>query len=57
VGAIVAVNIVIYSGIDGGYEATPIEVFEEKPAVGLASIFVVVICAISGAGVAARGDD
>ena len=37
-GAIVAVNFVIYAGIDDGYEATIAEVFRQNTFVGLVTI-------------------
>jgi hypothetical protein len=37
-GAIVAVNVVIYAGIEGGYEATIGEVFEQNVLVGVLAV-------------------
>jgi hypothetical protein len=42
VGAILAVNVVIYPGIDDGYEASVRQVFDEKPAVGVLAATVLV---------------
>lgn len=44
VGAVIAVNVVIYSGIERGYEATIPEVFRENVFVG----FVVVAILVAG---------
>lgn len=38
VGAIVSVNIVIYSGVERGYQATPSEVFAYSPLVGILAV-------------------
>jgi multisubunit Na+/H+ antiporter MnhB subunit len=50
VGAVVAVNVVIYSGIDRGYEASPAEVFDQNALVGV--VVVVVLLAGPALGVA-----
>lgn len=54
VGAIAAVNIVIFSGIEDGYEATPEQVFDENPAVGVIAALVFCVCVGGGAMIAGR---
>ena len=53
-GAIVAVNLVIYSGIEDGYEASLPEVFSENLFVGLATVGVLCAGPIVGVIVARR---
>ena len=43
VGAIAAVNVVIYSGIDDGYEATLGEVFDQYPVVGVIAVGLILL--------------
>lgn len=52
VGAIVAVNVVIYSGIDDGYETTLGEVFYQTPAVGVVAVAFVLLGLLAGIAVA-----
>lgn len=54
VGAIAAVNIVIFSGIEDGYEATPAQVFDESPVVGIIAALAFCVCIGIGALVAGR---
>jgi len=54
VGAIAAVNIVIYSGIDRGYEASPSDVFSQSPVVGILALAALVAGPITGAYLARR---
>jgi hypothetical protein len=42
IGAIAAVNVVIYSGIEGGYQATLPEVFRQNLVVGLLTVAILV---------------
>jgi hypothetical protein len=51
---IVAVNVVIYSGVEGGYEAGLQEVFEHSVLTGLVVVAVVVTCPVLGVLVARR---
>lgn len=37
---IAAVNLVIYAGIERGYEASLIQVFEQRPAIGVLTILI-----------------
>lgn len=48
VGAIVSVNIVIYSGVDRGYQATPSEVFAHSPLVGMLAVLALVAGPVAG---------
>ncbi|MDX2342382.1 MAG: hypothetical protein QNL12_00920 [Acidimicrobiia bacterium] len=48
IGMVLAVNIVIFSGIDGGYEASPAEVFAENPIVGTVAAIVLAGAPIAG---------
>jgi hypothetical protein len=48
IGAILAVNLVIYAGIEGGYEATPLEWLEQNPAVGIVGVLLLVIGPLAG---------
>lgn len=52
-GAIVAVNVVITSGIDRGYEATILEIFRENVLVGIVTVTVLASGPVLGV-VAAR---
>lgn len=47
-GAVVAVNVVIYSGIEEGYEASLIEVFEQNFAVGIVTVAILLAGPILG---------
>jgi hypothetical protein len=53
-GLIASINVVIFGGIDAGYEATPIEVFEENVLVGMIALLVLVAGPIVGITVALR---
>lgn len=48
VGAVAAVNIVIFTGIDGGYEASLPEVFRQSPAVGVVTVLVLLAGPVFG---------
>jgi hypothetical protein len=48
VAGIVAVNVVIYSGIDAGYEAGIGEVFDYNPLVGVAVVAILVLGPVLG---------
>ena len=52
VGAIAAVNVVIYSGIDDGYEATLGEVFDQYPIVGVIAVGLILLGPAVGIAVA-----
>jgi len=54
IGAIVAVNVVIFGGIDGGYEATPAEVFRQNTVVGVLMVAVLVAGPVVGVVTARR---
>ena len=54
VGAITAVNVVIFSGIDDGYEASLSEVFSQNLVIGLATVAILVAGPIVGVIVARR---
>lgn len=54
VGAITSVNIVIFSGIEDGYEATPAQVFDENPVIGMVATLTLIGCILGGAVVARR---
>ena len=47
-GAIAAVNVVIYSGIDGGYEATLGEVFDQYPVVAVIAVGLILLGPAAG---------
>jgi len=53
-GAIVAVNLVIYAGIDRGYEATIAEVFRQSVVVGVFTVAVLVAGPVVGVWIARR---
>jgi hypothetical protein len=53
-GAIASVNVVIFSGIEDGYEAWPFEVFEENALVGVIAIVVLVAGPVIGVIIALR---
>lgn len=38
IGLVIAVNVVIFSGVDNGYEATPVEVLEQRPVAAMVSV-------------------
>lgn len=48
IAAVVAVNIVIYSGIERGYEATIPEVFRQSPIVGITTVAILAAGPILG---------
>lgn len=48
VAAVVAVNVVIFSGIDEGYEASPTDVFEQSALVGVLVVAVLVAGPVLG---------
>ena len=52
--AIVAVNVVIYSGIEGGYEATIPEVFRQNAAVGIVVLAILAAGPVAGVVLARR---
>lgn len=54
VAAIVAVNVVIASGVDRGYEASLGEVFEENPVAGVITVAVLVAGPVVGVWTAKR---
>ena len=54
VGAIVAVNFVIYSGIEGGYEASIPEVFRQNAAVGIVTVSILLAGPVVGVVLARR---
>jgi membrane protein DedA with SNARE-associated domain len=53
-GAVAAVNVVIYAGIEGGYEANLAEVFRQSVPVGIAAVALLVAGPIVGVLVARR---
>ena len=54
VGAVVAVNVVIYSGIDRGYQASIPEVFRESVLIGLLVVAILVAGPVVGVWIARR---
>ena len=54
VGAIVAVNIVIFSGIERGYETSLLEVYRQRPLIGVIVTVVLIAGPIAGVIVARR---
>ncbi|MBT8202061.1 MAG: hypothetical protein HKN74_00110 [Acidimicrobiia bacterium] len=54
VGAIVSVNVVIFAGIEDGYEATITEVFSENALVAIAAILLLAAGPIIGVLIALR---
>lgn len=54
VGAIVSVNIVIYSGVEDGYQATPSEVFSHSPVFGVLAVLALIAGPVAGVLVARR---
>lgn len=52
VGAILAVNLVIFAGIDSGYEASPREIFEQNWIVGVLTVAILISGPILGVVVA-----
>jgi len=54
VGVVAAVNLVIFSGIDGGYEASIGEVLRQNPIIGVMTIALLVAGPIVGVLVARR---
>ncbi len=53
-GAIAAVNFVIYSGVEQGYEASLVEVFEHSPIVGVVTVMILLAGPVLGVFVARR---
>jgi hypothetical protein len=53
-GAIVAVNIVIYTGIEGGYEASITDVFQQNTLVGVVTVAILVSGPLLGVATARR---
>lgn len=53
-GAVVAVNVVIYSGIEDGYQASLSEVFEQNVAVGIVTVAILLAGPILGVVTARR---
>ena len=54
VGAIASVNVVIFSGIEDGYEATPAQVFGENALVGVIAVIVLIAGPVIGVIIAVR---
>lgn len=54
VGAVAAVNLVIYSGIEGGYEATIPEVFRQSPVIGVVTVAILLAGPVLGIATARR---
>jgi hypothetical protein len=54
VGGIVAVNFVIYAGIEPGYEATIPEVFRQSTLAGIVTVLILVAGPVGGVFVARR---
>ncbi len=54
VGAIVAVNVVIYSGIDSGYEASMSQILEDEPVAGVLALTAFVTAPVLGVGILRR---
>ncbi len=54
IGVIASLNVVLFGGIESGYEATPSEVFEENVLVGIVALLVLVAGPIVGVIVALR---
>ena len=54
VGAVLAVNIVIFAGVEGGYEASPSDVFDQRPVAALTILAVLVFSPVVGAFVALK---
>jgi len=54
VGAIIAVNLIIIAGVERGYEASLIEVFEENALVAMSAVVILVAGPVVGVIVARR---
>lgn len=54
IGAVIAVNVVIYAGIDEGYEASVRDVFDQNVLVGIVVVSVLVAAPVAGVVVARR---
>ena len=54
VGAIASVNVVIFGGIEDGYEAIPARVFEENALVGVIAVLVLIAGPVIGVIIALR---
>jgi hypothetical protein len=54
VGAIAAVNFVIFTGIEGGYEATIADVFEQNAALGVVTVAILIAGPVLGVALARR---
>ncbi|MGF1618535.1 MAG: hypothetical protein ACFCU2_12125 [Acidimicrobiia bacterium] len=54
VGAVVAVNLVIYSGMERGYETTIPEVFRESVLIGLLVVAILLAGPVAGVWIARR---
>lgn len=54
VGGIASINVVIFAGIEDGYEASPAQVFEENAFVGVIAVLVLVAGPVFGAIIALR---
>jgi hypothetical protein len=48
IGAVLAVNLVIYAGIDRGYEASIRDVFTQSPVVGVLTVTILVAGPVIG---------
>lgn len=54
IGAIVALNLLIFSGIEGGYEASLSDAFDQRPWVAITMVVVLVAGPVIGAVAALR---
>lgn len=54
VGGIAAVNLVIYAGVEGGYEAGIADVFQHNAALGVATVAILLLGPVAGAFIARR---
>ena len=52
VGAVFAVNLTIFTGVEGGYEAGLSDVFEQRPFVGVLVVVALVVSPLIGLAVA-----
>lgn len=48
VGAVAAVNFVIYTGIEQGYEASLVEVFQHSPIAGIVTVMILIAGPVLG---------
>jgi uncharacterized membrane protein len=54
VGTVLALNLLIFAGVEGGYEASLPDVFERRPLVGVATVVVFVVPTLLGPAIALR---